>query len=91
MMIKLLWAIALTSHLESSLASRVRRQSPTQERLVSLADRSDDGVDVDVARADGELGFEAQGEAPFWLKPDSMRRQVYAEVLNTQVQTSHMP
>lgn len=88
MTMKLLVAVALTLHLQSSQAasltsqaSRVRRQSPTQERLVSVADRSD----VDGAHADGELRFESHGEAPFWLKPDSMRRQVYAEVLNSQV------
>ena len=65
----------------SSSATRGRRQTPspgpTQERLISEADV--ESID------DGDLRIEAEPSAPYWLKPVMMERQVYAEVLNSQV------
>ena len=82
---KYLLTLLVILHIQISGTSRIKRQSkdeldtldrgPVQERLVA-----EDEYDVDQ-----DIRVEAQPQAPYWLKPKLMERQVYAEVLNTPV------
>ncbi len=82
---KYLLTLLVIFHIQISGTSRIKRQSldeldtidhgPVQERLVA----------EDEYEEDEDIRVEAQPQAPYWLKPKQMERQVYAEVLNTQV------
>ncbi len=83
---KYMLTLLVILNIQISGSSRIKRQSldeldkldrigPVQERLIA-EDEYDEKEDIRV---------EAQPQAPYWLKPQQMERQVYAEVLNTQV------
>ena len=82
---KYLLTLLVILNIQISGTSRIKRQSldeldtlergPVQERLVA----EDEYEEVE------DIRVEAQPQAPYWLKPKQMERQVYAEVLNTQV------
>ena len=76
---KYLLIVLVVLNVQMSGTIRVRRQDdrdPVHERLVSEDDYEDEEEAIRV---------EAKPQAPYWLKPVMMERQVYAEVLNSQV------
>jgi len=76
---KYLIVILVVLNVQMSGTIRVRRQSdrdPVHERLVS---------EDEYEASEEVLRVEATPQAPYWLKPIMMERQVYAEVLNSQV------